>query len=67
MCFITSKTLQGVVGVDRMSDRQLTLSWKPSPAAGQHIPPTYTVEMAKMPEGGFAVINTGMNRVQSVF
>ena len=45
--------------LDRMSDRQLTLSWKPSPPAGQHIPPTYTVEMAKLPEGGFAVINTG--------
>ncbi|XP_043203260.1 obscurin-like isoform X2 [Amphibalanus amphitrite] len=46
--------------VSRMSDRQLTLSWKPSPAAGQHIPPTYTVEMAKMPEGGFAVVHTGV-------
>ncbi|XP_037094652.1 obscurin-like isoform X2 [Pollicipes pollicipes] len=46
--------------ISRMVDHQLTLSWRPSPAAGQHIPPTYTVEMAKMPEGDFAVINTGV-------
>ncbi|XP_043238275.1 titin homolog isoform X6 [Amphibalanus amphitrite] len=46
--------------ISRMTDRQLTLSWRPSPTAGQRIPVTYHVEMAEAPRGDWFTVRSGI-------
>ncbi|XP_037085172.1 obscurin-like isoform X4 [Pollicipes pollicipes] len=46
--------------ISRMTDRQLTLSWRPSPTAGQRIPVTYHVEMAEVPRGDWFTVRSGV-------
>ena len=42
-----------------MTDRRLTLSWKPSIPIGPRIPVTYRVEMSEHPDGDWFTVRTG--------
>lgn len=44
-----------------MTDRRLTLSWKPSIPIGPRVPVTYRVEMSKQPDGDWFTARTGKN------
>ncbi|GLG93475.1 Obscurin [Gryllus bimaculatus] len=46
--------------ISRMSDRQLTLSWKPYIPIGPQPPVTYRVEMSEMPDGEWFTMRTGV-------
>uniref|UniRef100_A0A0A9VUL5 Muscle M-line assembly protein unc-89 n=1 Tax=Lygus hesperus TaxID=30085 RepID=A0A0A9VUL5_LYGHE len=46
--------------VSRMSDRRLTLSWKPSIPYGPREPVTYQVEMCEMPNGDWFTARAGI-------
>lgn len=43
-----------------MSDRRLTLCWKPSVSISPRIPVTYQVEMLELPEGDWKTVRTGV-------
>lgn len=43
-----------------MSDRRLTLCWKPSVSISPRIPVTYQVEMLELPEGDWVTVRTGV-------
>jgi hypothetical protein len=45
--------------VSRMTDRNLTLSWKPSIPKGPREPVTYRVEMCELPGGDWFDIRSG--------
>lgn len=45
--------------ISRMSDRRLTLSWKPSIPYGPRDPVTYHVEMCEVPKGDWITARTG--------
>ncbi|XP_049949483.1 obscurin isoform X1 [Schistocerca serialis cubense] len=44
----------------RMSDRRLTLSWRPSIPIGPTLPVTYRVEMSEQPDGEWFTARTGI-------
>jgi len=44
-----------------MTDRRLTLSWKPSIPIGPREPVTYRVEMSEQPDGDWFTARTGKN------
>ncbi|XP_037043462.1 obscurin isoform X3 [Bradysia coprophila] len=44
----------------RMTDKRLTLSWKPSVPVGPRFPVTYQVEMLDLPEGDWVTVRTGL-------
>ncbi|XP_063238451.1 obscurin isoform X6 [Bacillus rossius redtenbacheri] len=46
--------------ISRMTDRRLTLSWKPSIPAGPRAPVTYRVEMLEQPDGDWFTVRTGV-------
>ena len=46
--------------ISRMSDKKLTLSWKPSIPAGPKFPIQYQVEMLELPEGDWYVYRSGI-------
>lgn len=46
--------------ISRMSDKNLTLSWKPSIPAGPKFPIQYQVEMLELPEGDWYVYRSGI-------
>lgn len=46
--------------ITKMSDRRLTLCWKPSVSIAPRIPVTYQVEMLELPEGDWNTIRTGV-------
>ncbi|XP_069669104.1 obscurin isoform X4 [Periplaneta americana] len=46
--------------ISRMTDRRLTLSWKPSIPIGPRLPVTYRVEMAEQPDGEWFTARTGI-------
>lgn len=46
--------------ISRMTDRHLTLSWKPSLPSGPRYPVTYQVEMLEMPDGDWFTARTGL-------
>ncbi|PSN48207.1 hypothetical protein C0J52_03611 [Blattella germanica] len=46
--------------ISRMTDRRLTLSWKPSIPIGPRIPVTYRVEMSEQPDGDWFTARTGV-------
>ncbi|XP_066993446.2 obscurin isoform X3 [Anabrus simplex] len=46
--------------ISRMSDRRLTLSWKPSIPIGACLPHTYRVEMSEQPNGEWFTVRTGI-------
>lgn len=46
--------------ITRMSDRRLTLCWKPSVSIAPRIPVTYQVEMLELPEGDWITVRTGV-------
>lgn len=46
--------------ISRMSDRKLTLSWKPSIPAGPKFPIQYQVEMLDLPDGDWYVYRSGI-------
>lgn len=46
--------------ITRMSDRRLTLCWKPSVSIAPRIPVTYQVEMLELPEGDWVTVRTGV-------
>lgn len=45
--------------ISRMSDRRLTLSWKPSIPIGPREPVSYLVEMCEMPSGSWFIARSG--------
>nr|CAD7572364.1 unnamed protein product [Timema californicum] len=45
--------------ISRMTDRRLTLSWKPSIPIGSRVPVTYRVEMSEQPDGEWFTARTG--------
>lgn len=45
--------------ISRMSDRRLTLSWKPSIPYGPRDPVTYQVEMCELPNGDWFTARAG--------
>lgn len=45
--------------ISRMTDRRLTLSWKPSIPHGPRDPVTYQVEMCELPSGEWFTARTG--------
>lgn len=45
--------------ISRMSDRKLTLSWKPSIPHGPREPVTYLVEMCEQPDGEWFTARRG--------
>jgi hypothetical protein len=47
--------------ISRMTDRRLTLSWKPSIPIGPRVPVTYRVEMSEQPDGDWFTARTGKN------
>ncbi|XP_021942907.1 obscurin isoform X3 [Zootermopsis nevadensis] len=46
--------------ISRMTDRRLTLSWKPSIPIGPRVPVTYRVEMSEQPDGDWFTARTGI-------
>lgn len=46
--------------ISKMTDRHLTLSWKPSLPTGPRFPVTYQVEMLDLPHGDWRTIRTGL-------
>uniref|UniRef100_A0A1B6FN80 Obscurin n=1 Tax=Cuerna arida TaxID=1464854 RepID=A0A1B6FN80_9HEMI len=46
--------------ISRMTDRRLTLSWKPSIPIGPRDPVTYQVEMCELPSGEWFTARTGV-------
>ncbi|GBP12338.1 Obscurin [Eumeta japonica] len=46
--------------ISRMTDRHLTLSWKPSIPHGPRFPVTYQVEMCELPDGDWFTARTGL-------
>lgn len=46
--------------ITKMSDRRLTLCWKPSVSMAPRIPVTYQVEMLELPEGDWITVRTGV-------
>nr|XP_037866814.1 obscurin isoform X5 [Bombyx mori] len=46
--------------ISRMTDRHLTLSWKPSIPHGPRFPVTYQVEMCEVPDGDWFTARTGL-------
>nr|CAD7588174.1 unnamed protein product [Timema genevievae] len=46
--------------ISRMTDRRLTLSWKPSIPIGSRVPVTYRVEMSEQPDGEWFTARTGI-------
>ncbi|XP_061708256.1 obscurin isoform X3 [Cydia pomonella] len=46
--------------ISRMTDRRLTLSWKPSIPHGPRFPVTYQVEMCEQPDGDWFTARTGL-------
>ncbi|XP_047985118.1 obscurin isoform X4 [Leguminivora glycinivorella] len=46
--------------ISRMTDRKLTLSWKPSIPHGPRFPVTYQVEMCEQPDGDWFTARTGL-------
>lgn len=46
--------------ISRMSDKNLTLSWRPSIPAGPKYPIQYQVEMLELPEGDWYVYKSGI-------
>lgn len=46
--------------ITKMSDRRLTLCWKPSVSIAPRIPVTYQVEMLELPEGDWVTVRTGV-------
>lgn len=46
--------------ITKMSDRRLTLCWKPSVSISPRIPVTYQVEMLELPEGDWVTVRTGV-------
>ena len=45
--------------ISKMTDRRLTLSWKPSLPIGPRVPVTYVVEMQELPDGDWFPVRTG--------
>lgn len=45
--------------ISKMSDRRLTLSWKPSLPIGPSVPVTYIVDMCEVPNGEWFVARSG--------
>jgi len=45
--------------ISRMTDRHLTLSWKPSIPHGPRAPVTYRVEMSEQPDGDWFSARSG--------
>lgn len=43
-----------------MTDRRLTLSWRPSIPPGPRFPVTYQVEMLDLPDGDWFTVRTGI-------
>ncbi|XP_075733477.1 obscurin isoform X6 [Rhipicephalus microplus] len=50
--------------IRRMTDRDLTLGWKPSPPSRSRIPVSYTVEMAPLPDGNWSPYRSGVKDTQ---
>lgn len=50
--------------IRRMTDRDLTLGWKPSPPSRSRIPVSYTVEMAPLPDGNWSPYKSGVKDTQ---
>ncbi|XP_065300526.1 obscurin isoform X6 [Dermacentor albipictus] len=50
--------------IRRMTDRDLTLGWKPSPPSRSRIPVTYSVEMAPLPDGNWSPYKSGVKDTQ---
>lgn len=50
--------------IRRMTDRDLTLGWKPSPPSRSRIPVSYTVEMAPLPDGNWSSYKSGVKDTQ---
>ncbi|CAG9132455.1 unnamed protein product [Plutella xylostella] len=46
--------------IARMTDRHLTLGWKPSVPHGPRFPVTYQVEMCELPDGDWFTARTGL-------
>ncbi|CAH0405571.1 unnamed protein product [Chilo suppressalis] len=46
--------------ISRMTDRHLTLSWRPSIPHGPRFPVTYQVEMCEVPDGDWFTARTGL-------
>ncbi|KAL4713897.1 hypothetical protein ACJJTC_015551 [Scirpophaga incertulas] len=46
--------------ISRMTDRHLTLSWRPSVPHGPRFPVTYQVEMCALPDGEWFTARTGL-------
>ncbi|XP_028176186.1 obscurin [Ostrinia furnacalis] len=46
--------------ISRMTDRHLTLSWKPSIPHGPRFPVTYQVEMCEVPDGDWFTARSGL-------
>ncbi|XP_052132282.1 obscurin-like, partial [Frankliniella occidentalis] len=46
--------------ISRMTDRRLTLSWRPSIPIGPRTPVTYQVEMCELPDGEWTTVRTGI-------
>ena len=45
--------------ISRLTDRHLTLSWKPSIPHGPRVPVTYLVEMCEQPDGDWFTARSG--------
>ncbi|XP_075532246.1 obscurin isoform X3 [Dermacentor variabilis] len=50
--------------IRRMTDRDLTLGWKPSPPSRSRVPVTYSVEMAPLPDGNWSPYKSGVKDTQ---
>ncbi|XP_040072551.1 obscurin isoform X2 [Ixodes scapularis] len=50
--------------IRRMTDRDLTLGWKPYIPSGSRVPVTYNVEMAPLPDGNWAPYKSGTRDTQ---
>ncbi|KAI5693209.1 hypothetical protein M8J75_011082 [Diaphorina citri] len=52
--------------ISRMTDRRLTLSWKPSIPYGARYPVTYHVEMCDLPDGDWFTVRMGKIIVKNI-
>ncbi|XP_055374379.1 obscurin isoform X3 [Condylostylus longicornis] len=46
--------------ISKMTERRITLSWKPSVPTGSRYPVTYQVEMLDLPSGDWKTVHTGV-------
>lgn len=51
--------------ITHMTDRRLTLAWKPSIPIGPRFPVTYQIEQLELPEGDWKTVRTGVRNCEA--